>query len=137
MNKTTLSERDICTKFITPVLVKAGWDVQKQVRKEVNLTKRKGIVSGRVHRRGEAKRADYLPHPKTNLPLAIIEAKDNNHTFGEEMRQALPPLTEQRRIVDRVKELPRWCDKLKKQLHQTRALGVLLLDSSLHHLLAA
>jgi type I restriction enzyme R subunit len=84
-----LSERDSCTKFITPALVKAGWDVQTQIREEVNLTKGRVIVSGRIHRRGEAKRADYLLHYKPNLPLAIIEAKDNNHTVGAGMQQAL------------------------------------------------
>ena len=56
--KKALSERDICTKFITPALVKAGWDVQAQIREEVNLTTGKVIVSCKVHRRGEAKRAD-------------------------------------------------------------------------------
>jgi type I restriction enzyme R subunit len=89
MNKKTLSERDICTKFITPALVRAGWDVQTQIREEVNLTKGRVIVSGRTHRRGEARRADYLLHYKPNLPLAIIEAKDNNHTVGAGMQQAL------------------------------------------------
>ncbi len=89
MNKKTLSERDICTKFITPALVKAGWDLQSQIREEVNLTKGKVVVSGRTQRRGEGKRADYLLHYKPNLPLALIEAKDNNHTVGAGMQQAL------------------------------------------------
>jgi type I restriction enzyme R subunit len=89
MNKKALSERDICTKFITPALVQAGWDVQTQIREEVNLTKGRVIVSGRLHKRGEAKRADYLLHYKPNLPLAIIEAKDNNHSVGAGMQQAL------------------------------------------------
>jgi type I restriction enzyme R subunit len=87
--KKSLSERDICTKFITPALVKAGWDVQTQIREEVNLTKGRVIVSGRNYKRGEAKRADYLLHYKPNLPLAIIEAKDNNHTVGAGMQQGL------------------------------------------------
>ena len=78
--KKALSERDICTKFITPALVKAGWDVQTQIREEVNLTKGRVIVSGRTHRRGEAKRADFLLNYKPNLPLAVLEAKDNNHS---------------------------------------------------------
>ena len=89
MNKKALSERDICTKFITPALVAAGWDVQTQIREEVNLTKGRVIVSGRTYKRGEAKRADYLLHYKPNLPLAIVEAKDNNHTVGAGMQQAL------------------------------------------------
>ena len=49
----------------------------------------------------------------------------------------LPPLAEQKRIVARVEELLRWCDTLEAQLHQTRTLGAHLLDSTLHHLLAA
>ncbi len=88
-NKKSLSERDICTKFITPALVKAGWDVQAQIREEVGFTKGRVIVSGRIHQRGEAKRADYVLSFKPNLPLAVIEAKDNNHTVGAGMQQAL------------------------------------------------
>lgn len=38
MDKKQLSERDICTKFITPALVQAGWDLQRQVREEVSFT---------------------------------------------------------------------------------------------------
>ena len=49
----------------------------------------------------------------------------------------LPPLAEQKRIVARVEELLRWCGTLEAQLHQTRTLGAHLLDSTLHHLLAA
>jgi type I site-specific restriction endonuclease len=89
LDKKSLSEQDIRSKFITPALVKAGWDVQAQIREEVSLTKGRVIVSGRICRRGEAKRADYLLHYKPNLPLAIIEAKDNNHTIGAGMQQAL------------------------------------------------
>ena len=75
MNKKSLSERDICTKFITPALVRAGWDVLTQIREEVSLTKGRVIVSGRKHRRGEAKRADYLLHYIPNLPLAIAATR--------------------------------------------------------------
>jgi type I restriction enzyme R subunit len=38
MNKKLLSERDICTKFITPALMQAGWDFNTQVRKKVTFT---------------------------------------------------------------------------------------------------
>jgi type I restriction enzyme R subunit len=89
MNKKDLSERDICSKFITPALVKAGWDAQTQIREEVILAKGRVIVSGRVHHRGESKRADFLLHYKPNLPLAIVEVKDNKHTVGAGMQQAL------------------------------------------------
>lgn len=73
-----LSERDVCTKFITPALVAAGWDVQTQIREEVGFTKGRIIVRGRLVTRGKAKRADYVLYYK-HLPLALIEAKDQSH----------------------------------------------------------
>ena len=69
-----LSERDICTKFITPALEKAGWDIQTQVREEVRLTDGKVTVRGPLVARGKSKRADYVLYLKPNLPLAIVEA---------------------------------------------------------------
>ena len=89
MNKKALSERDICTKFITPALVKAGWDVETQVREEVGFTKGRIIVRGKLVTRGKAKRADYILYYKPNIPIAIIEAKDNNRAMGDGMQQAL------------------------------------------------
>jgi type I restriction enzyme R subunit len=58
MDKQTLSERDICTKFITPALRRAGWDVMSQFREEVSFTKGRIIVRGKLVSRGKAKRAD-------------------------------------------------------------------------------
>ena len=59
MNKKELSERDICTKFITPALRQAGWDELTQLREEVSFTKGRIIVRGKMVSRGKAKRADY------------------------------------------------------------------------------
>lgn len=84
-----LSERDICTKFITPAIEQAGWDIQTQVREEVSFTKGRIIVRGKLHSRGEQKRADYILYYKSNIPIAIIEAKDNAHSVGAGMQQAL------------------------------------------------
>ena len=89
MDKKSLSERDICTKFITPALSRAGWDVESQIREEVNLTKGRVMVRGRVAVRDRNKRADYVLYFKPNLPIAVIEAKDNNHAIGAGMQQAL------------------------------------------------
>lgn len=89
MDKKNLTERDICTKFISPAITKAGWDIQTQVREEVTFTKGRVIVRGRLHTRGESRRADYVLYHKPNLPIAIIEAKDNNHSLGAGMQQAL------------------------------------------------
>lgn len=89
MNKSELSERDICTKFITPALRQAGWDEMLQIREEVSFTKGRIIVRGKLVSRGKAKRADYLLYYKPNIPLAIIEAKDNSHSVGDGIQQAL------------------------------------------------
>ena len=89
MNKKSLSERDICTKFITPALHKAGWDEMTQIREEVSFTKGRIIVRGKLVSRGKAKRADYVLCYKPNVPVAVIEAKDNTHAIGDGMQQAL------------------------------------------------
>ena len=89
MDKRRLSERDICTKFITPALRKAGWDEMLQIREEVGFTKGRIIVRGKLVSRGQAKRADYVLYYKPNIPLALIEAKDNTHSVGDGMQQGL------------------------------------------------
>jgi type I restriction enzyme R subunit len=89
MNKKQLSERDICSKFITPALEQAGWDLATQLREEFPLTRGRIIVRGKLHTRAMLKRADYVLFYKPNIPIAIIEAKDNNHSIGDGMQQAL------------------------------------------------
>ena len=89
MNKRTLSERDICTKFITPALKKAGWDMQLQILEEVSFTDGKIYVRGKITARGTRKRADYILYYKPNIPIAIIEAKDNNHSVRAGIQQGL------------------------------------------------
>ena len=89
MNKKKLSERDICTKFITPSIRKAGWDIDNQVREEVAFTDGRIYVRGKLHTRGARKRADYILYYKPSIPIAVIEAKDNNHTVGAGTQQAL------------------------------------------------
>ena len=69
-----LTERDICSKFITSALEHAGWDRLHQIREEVSFTKGRIIVRGKTVTRGIAKRADYVLYHKPNLPIAIIEA---------------------------------------------------------------
>lgn len=89
MNKQALSERDICTKFITPNIVAAGWNVETQIREEVGFTDGRIFVRGKVHARGKQKRADYLLYYKPNIPIGVLEAKDNNHTVSAGIQQAL------------------------------------------------
>jgi type I restriction enzyme R subunit len=89
MTKATLSERDICTKFITPALAGAGWDSTTQIREEVSFTKGRIIVRGKLVTRGKGKRADYVLYYKPNIPIALIEAKDGSHSVGDGIQQAL------------------------------------------------
>jgi type I restriction enzyme, R subunit len=92
MDKEQLTEADIRTKFITPALAgtsSAKWNVMTQLREEVFFTKGRVIVRGKTVRRGEAKKADYILYFKPGVPIAVIEAKDNNHSVGAGMQQAL------------------------------------------------
>lgn len=88
MDKKALTETDIRTKFITPAIL-AKWDVMTQVLEERFFTAGRVIVRGKLTTRGKAKKADYILFYKPNIPLAIVEAKDNNHTVGAGMQQAL------------------------------------------------
>jgi type I restriction enzyme R subunit len=89
INKKQLSERDICTKFISPALQKAGWDTQLQILEEFSFTDGKIYVRGKLTARGTRKRADYILYYKPNIPIAIIEAKDNNHSLRAGIQQGL------------------------------------------------
>lgn len=88
-DKKSLTERDICTKYITPAITGAGWDNATQIREEVYFTAGRIYVKGRLTARGKASKADYILYYKPNIPIAIIEAKDNNHSVGQGMQQAL------------------------------------------------
>ena len=70
MDKKKLSERDICSKYITPAVLSAGWDLHSQIREEVSFTKGRIIVRGKLHTRGEQKRADYILYYKSNIEMS-------------------------------------------------------------------
>ena len=89
MNKKDLSEADISEKFITPAVLKAGWDEQTQIGRQVFFTDGRIFVKGKLTARGKRKFADYILCYKRNFPIAIIEAKDNNHTVKAGIQQAL------------------------------------------------
>jgi type I restriction enzyme R subunit len=89
MNKKSMSERDICSKYINPALQLSNWDLEKQVREEVTFTDWKILIQGKKVSRVGKKRADYILYYKNNFPIAVIEAKDNNHSIWAGMQQAL------------------------------------------------
>ena len=82
IDKKSLSERDICTKYITPAIAAAGWDVQTQVREEVSFTAGQIIVKGKTVKRGKAKRADN------------VRKRDYFTKYGEEARAVLHAMLE-------------------------------------------
>ncbi|MDM8520347.1 DEAD/DEAH box helicase family protein [Anaerolineales bacterium HSG6] len=89
ISKKELSERDICTKYIQPALEQAGWNRLTQIREEVSFTDGRIFVKGNMSTRGKRKRADYILYYKPNIPIAVIEAKDNNHSMRAGIQQAL------------------------------------------------
>ncbi len=84
-----MSEEEIKLNFITPALIEnKKWD-KKQVRMNVYFTDGKIIVAGKTVKRGKRNFADYILEYKPNVPLAVIEAKDNNHSIGEGIQQGI------------------------------------------------
>jgi type I restriction enzyme, R subunit len=89
MKKSGMTEADIRTKYITPALQNAGWDLHKQIREEKYFTDGRIRVRGSVARRETGKKADYILYYKRGMPLAVIEAKDNSHSLGAGLQQGL------------------------------------------------
>lgn len=81
------SEEDMRAQKIDPSLEKSGWK-PSQIRREVSFTDGRIIVRGIVVSRGKPLRADYILQYKSNIPLAIIEAKDNEHRVFDGLEQA-------------------------------------------------
>ncbi len=90
-DKRKLSESDICDLYITPALRDAGWDPFTQIRREVTLTPGPIIVRGNMSSRNKKKKkfADYVLSWEPSLPVAVLEAKENNYSVGHGMQQAL------------------------------------------------
>lgn len=89
MKKHEMTEEDIKLQFITPAIEASGWDKFNQIKLEYTFTDGRVIVRGNATARGKRKRTDYLLYYRPNLPLAIIEAKDNTHSVGSGMQQAI------------------------------------------------
>ena len=88
-DKKDMTEADIRARYITPAIVAAGWQIGTQVRFEYPITKGRIVARGKTCKREKPLRADYVLFSKPNKPIAIVEAKDNNHTMGDGMQQAL------------------------------------------------
>lgn len=84
-----LTEEDIKLRFITPSLQKSEWDIQSQIRCEYYYTDGKINVRENVASRGKGKKVDYLLSYRSNMPIAIVEAKDNKVTVSHGIQQAI------------------------------------------------
>lgn len=83
-----LSEQDICSKYVLPAIINSGYNLHTQIREQVTFTAGRIQIHGKTISRGEKKRADFILYYKNNLPIAVVEAKDNNHSSGAGLEQA-------------------------------------------------
>ena len=89
LNKKEMSEEDIKYNFITPALVKSGWQDKITMETAVKWTDGKINLKGNIVNRDKPKKADYILYINKNNPIAIVEAKDNNHTPSAGLQQAM------------------------------------------------
>lgn len=83
-----MTEEDVKLKFITPSIEKAGWDRNTQIEMEYKISPGRVVVNEINARRAMPKKADYLLSYRKNLPIAIVEAKDDNHKISDGLAQA-------------------------------------------------
>lgn len=83
-----MTEEDIKQKIITPAIKKSGWK-DNQINYEYAFTDGRFVLKGKDVVRDKPKRADYLLSYKSNIPLAIIEAKSDKHNLGDGIQQAI------------------------------------------------
>ena len=85
----SLSEEDIKLRYITPAILQKGWSVTDiTMETKVKLTDGKINLRGNLVARGKAKFADYMLYFNRATPIAIVEAKDANHSVSHGMQQA-------------------------------------------------
>lgn len=83
-----MNESDTRLKLIDPAL-KKSWDSNKQIFTEYYFTAGEIVVRGHFTKRKKPKKADYLLMYAPELPLAVVEAKDTEHTVGAGLQQAM------------------------------------------------
>lgn len=89
LGKKQMTEEDIKLNFITPALVDSGWKDKITMETKVKFTDGKINLRGNIVSREPAKKADYILYINANNPIAIVEAKDNNHTVSHGLQQAM------------------------------------------------
>ena len=87
LSKSQMSEEDIKFHYITPAIT-AKWNNQ-HITLETKITDGRINLKGNIVAREKSKRADYVLYLSANNPIAIVEAKDNNHTVSHGLQQAM------------------------------------------------
>ena len=88
LNKAQMTEEDIKLQFITPAIT-AKWS-KDLITMETKITDGKINLKGNLVVREKPKKADYVLYLRANQPIAIVEAKDNNHSVSHGLQQAIP-----------------------------------------------
>ena len=89
LTKQQMTEEDIKLNFIAPALLNIGWQNKITMETAVKLTDGKVNLKGNLTFREPAKKADYLLYISANNPIAVVEAKDNNHSISYGLQQAM------------------------------------------------
>ena len=87
ISKKQMSEEDIKLQYITPAITNK-WDIKK-IQMETKITDGRINLKGNFVTRERPKRADYMLYLNSNNPIAIVEAKDNNHSVSYGLQQAM------------------------------------------------
>jgi type I restriction enzyme R subunit len=88
ISKKEMTEEDIKLNYITPALLKNGWKDKITMETKVCFTDGKINLKGNIPTREPAKKADYILYLNKEMPIAIVEAKDNKRTISFGMQQA-------------------------------------------------
>ncbi len=86
LDKKQMTEEDIKLNFITPAIKAKGWD--GKITMETKITDGRINLKGNIASREAPKKADYILYLNSANPLAVVEAKDNNHSISFGMQQA-------------------------------------------------
>lgn len=89
IDKSQMTEEDIKLNYITPALLDKGWKNKITMETAVKLTDGKINLRGNLVVRAAPKKADYILYISANNPIAVVEAKDNSHSVGFGLQQAM------------------------------------------------
>ena len=87
LDKKQMTEEDIKLQYITPA-IQTKWGLDR-ITMETKITDGRINLKGNIVIREKPKKADYVLYLNKNKPIAIVEAKDNNHSVSYGLQQAV------------------------------------------------